>query len=312
MTIETPLRPAIPGKQPVTPKMEPATRGFLFALSAYLLWGFLPFFMKAVAHIPVAEVLAHRIVWSVPIAGALLLWLGRTSDIRTALRTPRTMAMGALTAALITLNWGIYVWAIAADRTLETALGYYINPLISVFLGAVLLGEGLSRAQMAAIGLAVLAVAILTWESGGLPWVSLALALSWGFYAFFKKTLPIGPAQGFFVEILILSIPALGYIAWLETRGDGHFGGTGATDVWLLLGCGLVTAVPLILYANGAKLLRLSTIGIMQYIAPTMIFFVAVFVFREPFSSERAVAFVLIWTALAIYSWSMFAESRKH
>ena len=285
-----------------------ARRGFLFALSAYLLWGFLPFYMKAVAHIPSTEVVAHRIVWSVPIAGALLLMLGRTKDIAVALRTPRTMAMGALTAALITVNWCIYVWAIGAGRALETALGYYINPLFSVFLGAVLLGERLTRAQMVAIALAVAAVAILTWENGGLPWVSLALALSWGFYAFFKKTLPIGPAQGFFLEILILLVPAIAYIGYLEATGAGHFGHTGMGDVWLLLAAGIVTAVPLILYANGAKLLRLSTIGIMQYIAPTMIFFVAVFIFREPFSAEHAVAFGLIWAALAIYSWSMLKD----
>jgi chloramphenicol-sensitive protein RarD len=285
---------------------DSATRGFFFALSAYLLWGFLPFYMKAVAHIPAAEVVAHRVIWSVPVAGALLIWMGRTADIKTALRSPRTLAMGGLTAALITVNWGVYVWAIAADRALETALGYYINPLFSVFLGAVLLGEKLSRAQIAAIALAVAAVALLTWEAGGLPWVSIALALSWGFYAFFKKTLPIGPAQGFFLEILVLSIPAIAYIGWLGASGVGHFGRTGAADIWLLLGCGLVTAVPLILYANGAKLLRLSTIGIMQYIAPTMIFVIAIFIFHEPFSSTRAIAFAMIWAALALYSWSMF------
>jgi chloramphenicol-sensitive protein RarD len=286
---------------------EAARRGFMFALSAYLLWGFLPFYMKWVAHIPAVEVVAHRIVWSVPLAGLILVWLGRTSDIRNAIRSPRTLAMGALTAALITVNWGIYVWAIAVDRALETALGYYINPLFSVFLGAVVLGERLKKAQMAAIALAVLAVAILTWETGGLPWVSIGLALTWGFYALAKKTLPIGPAQGFFLEVLVLAVPALGYILWLEISGTGHLVGTGATNLWLLLGCGAVTAIPLILYANGAKLLRLSTIGIMQYIAPTMIFFIAVFIFEEPFSNERALAFVLIWIALAIYTWSMFA-----
>ncbi len=282
-----------------------AGRGFLFALSAYLLWGVQPFYMKAVAHIPSAEVVAHRILWSIPIAAILLVLLGRTGDIKTALKTPRTLAMAALTAALITVNWGIYVWAIAAGRALETALGYYINPLFSVFLGAVLLGERLNRAQMAAIVLAIAAVLILTWETGGLPWVSIALALSWGFYALFKKTLPIGPAQGFFLEVLLLSVPALAYVLMLEWGGQGHFGDTGPADFWLLVGCGLVTAVPLILYANGAKLMKLSTIGIMQYIAPTMIFFIAIFVFHEPFSSERAVAFGLIWAALGIYSWSM-------
>lgn len=287
-----------------------AQRGFLYALSAYLLWGVLPFYMKAVAHIPAIEVVAHRALWSVPVAGALLVWLGRTSDIRRALLTPRTLLMGMLTAALITFNWCIYVWAIAADRTVETALGYYINPLFSIFLGAILLGEKLTRPQVLAILLAAAAVALLTWETGGLPWVSIGLAVSWAFYALFKKTLPIGPAQGFFLEVLILAVPALGYIIWAETTGNGHFGDQGIGDVWLLMASGVATAVPLILYANGAKLLRLSTIGIMQYIAPTIIFMVAVFVFREPFSREQALAFGLIWLALAIYSWSMLAGRR--
>lgn len=290
---------------------DDARRGFFFALSAYLLWGFLPFYMKAVGHIPASEVVAHRIIWSVPIAGAVLLWLGRTGDIRTALRSPRTLLMASLTAAIITVNWGLYVWAIGAGRTLEAALGYYINPLFSVFLGAVVLRERMNRAQGAAIVLAVLAVAILTWESGGLPWISLGLAVSWGFYALFKKTLPVGPAQGFFLEILILSLPCLAYIGWLETTGKGHFGQTGSADIGLLLFSGVVTAVPLILYANGAKLLRLSTIGIMQYIAPTIVFFIAVFIFHEPFSAERGIAFALIWAALAVYSWSMYASSRR-
>ncbi len=183
---------------------------------------------------------------SVPVAGALLVWLGRTGDIGRALRTPRTLLMGMLTAALITINWCIYVWAIAAGRTLETALGYYINPLFSVFLGAVLLGERLSRAQKLAIALTVVAVAIMTWETGGLPWVSIALAVSWAFYALFKKTLPIGPAQGFFLEVLLLAVPALGYIVWVEATGSGHFGDYGMADVWLLAAAGLATAVPLI------------------------------------------------------------------
>jgi len=287
------------------------TRGFAFALSAYLLWGALPFYMKAVGHIPTGEVIAHRVLWSVPVAGAILLWLGRTADIRVALATPRTLAMGALTAGLISINWGIYIWAIASGRAMETALGYYINPLFSIFLAAVLLRERLTRAQWVAIGLAALAVAVLTWERGGLPWVSVGLAVTWGFYAFAKRTLPIGAAQGFFLEVLILLVPALGYAIWLEATGAGHFRGPVVSDAMLLLGAGLVTAVPLILYANGAKLLTLSTIGIMQYIAPTLIFIVAVFAFREPFSTVTGLAFALIWAGLIIYSWSMFADRRK-
>jgi chloramphenicol-sensitive protein RarD len=287
--------------------IEPATRGFLFALSAYLLWGMLPLFIKLVGHIPAAEVVAHRIVWSVPIAGAVLLVLGRTADVRKALRSPRTLAMAALTASLITVNWGIYVWAIAVDRAVETALGYYINPLMSVVMAAVFLGEKLSRAQMAAIGLATLAVVILTVEQGGLPWISLALATSFAIYGFARKTLPIGPSQGFFLEVMILAVPSLAYIVWLHANGVGHFTMSSPRDVGLLLLCGPATAVPLMLYGFGAKLLRFSTIGLMQYIAPTIVFLIAVFVFREPFSAEKAIAFTLIWTALAIYSWSMFS-----
>lgn len=290
---------------------DPAFQGFLFALSAYLVWGLMPFYMKALSHVPAPEVVAHRIVWSIPVAGALLIWLGRTADIRAALRTPKTIALGALTASLITFNWGVYVWAIGNGRALETALGYYINPLLSIFLAAVVLRERLTRAQIGAIGLAAVAVAILTWDTGGLPWVSIALAVSWAFYALFKKTLPIGPAQGFFLEIVILGMPALGYLVLLQWQGVAHFGNTDATDLLLLAGCGLVTAIPLILYANGAKLLRLSTIGIMQYIAPTIVFFIAVFVFHEPFSPARAVAFGFIWAALLLYTWSMYFSPRR-
>ena len=289
---------------------EDTPRGFAFALTAYLLWGFLPIYMKAVSHIPALEVVAHRVVWSVPIAAVVLILLGRTQDIRAAFKSPRTLGMAFITAALITVNWSIYVWSIAAGRAVETALGYYINPLFSVLLGAILLKESLDGRQKTAIALAAVAVGLLALESGGLPWVSVGLALSWGFYAFCKKSLPVGPNQGFFLEVLMLTPPALAYIAYTELNGTGHFGDTGMTDIWLLLGCGLVTAVPLMIYANGAKLLRLSTIGIMQYIAPTMIFFIAVFVFKEPFGPYKLAAFVLIWIALAIYTSSLL-RSRK-
>ncbi|MBN9028205.1 MAG: permease [Rhizobiales bacterium 63-7] len=295
---------------PVRENVDSA-RGFAFALAAYVLWGFLPFYMKAVAHIPPAEVIAHRIVWSVPVAGAVLVALGRTGDVKMALRTPRMMAMATLTAALITVNWGIYVWAIGVGRTLDTALGYFINPLFSILLGAVLLREKLSLGQKAAIGLAALGVVVLTVESGSLPWVSLMLTLTWGFYAFFRKTLPIGPNQGFFLEVLLLALPALAYIVYLEATGQGHLLNGTTQDAVLLLSAGVITAVPLIIYANGAKLLRLSTIGIMQYIAPTMIFLIAVFIFDEPFGTAKMIAFPLIWLALVVYSVSMLAASRR-
>jgi len=288
-----------------------ARRGFLLALGAYLLWGLLPFYMKAVAHLPLAEVIAHRIIWSVPIAAAVLIWLGRTADFKVALRSPRMLAMAALTATLITVNWSIYVWAIAVDRTVETALGYYINPLVNVLVGALLLGERLNRLQIVAVVLAAVAVIVLTVESGTLPWVSLALAFSFAAYGFFRKTLPIGPSQGFLLEVLLLSIPSLAYIVWLALKGEGHFATGNTTDTLLFTGSGIVTAVPLLLFAFGAKLLRLSTIGIMQYIAPTIVFLIAVFVFGEPFDTTKAIAFGLIWAALAIYTWSMLAASRR-
>ena len=285
--------------------------GLAFALTAYILWGFLPLYMKLLSHIPPAEVVAHRIVWSLPIAGALLIFLGRTNDIRVALRTPRMLVMGCITAALISVNWGIYVWAITSGHALDAALGYYINPLFSIFLGAILLGERLVPLQMLAIALAALAVVVIAVDAGTLPWAGLALTLTWGFYAFFKKSLPIGPNQGFLLEVIILMPPALAYLAWLWTTGQGHFIGHGATNVWLLLGCGVVTAVPLLIYANGAKLLRLSTIAILQYIAPTMIFLIGVFVFDEPFGRARMIAFPMIWLALVLYSVAVLQQMRK-
>jgi chloramphenicol-sensitive protein RarD len=284
-------------------------RGFAFAVTAYGFWGFLPLYMKALDHVPPAEVVAHRIIWSVPIATLVLIALRRTRDLVVALRTPRMLAMACVTAALISINWGIYVWSIASGRAIDAALGYYINPLFSVALGALLLRERLARAQLAAIALAAAAVVVLTVEAGNLPWAAVGLTLSWGFYAFFKKWLPIGPNQGFLLEVLILTPPAVGYVIWVGVTGQAAFLGD-ASDTWLLLGCGAVTAVPLIFYANGAKGLKLSTIAILQYIAPTLIFLVAVFAFGEEFDRPRQIAFPMIWAALVIYSWSILRDMR--
>ncbi len=294
-----------------TPQADETPAGFAYAISAYLLWGaVLPLYLKAVSHIPAGEIVAHRIIWSVPIIGALILVTRRTADLREALRSPKMIAMAALTAFFVSINWAVYIWAISNDQALDGALGYYINPLFSVFLGAVLLGEPLSRLQWAAVALAGLAVVVLTVEEGRLPWVALALTFSWGAYAFCKRKLPVGPNQGFFLEVAILSIPAIIWIAWLGATGQGRFLTGVPLDTWLLVGCGVVTAVPLILYANGAKLLRLSTIGILQYIAPTLIFLVAVFLFKEPFGTARMIAFPMIWAALALYSVALFRQAR--
>ncbi|MEM1352780.1 MAG: EamA family transporter RarD [Pseudomonadota bacterium] len=286
-------------------------RGFVFAVSAYVLWGFLPFYMKAMAHISPVEVLAHRVLWSVPVAALVLIALRRTRDLATALKDPKTLAMASLTAALISFNWGFYVYAIVSGNALEAALGYYINPLFSVFLGAALLGERLNALKGLAILMALIAVVILTVDAGSLPVIAVALFVSFGFYAYFKKSLPIGPNQGFLLEVLILCPPAFGYIAYLTLTGASRFWVGNAPDTLLLLGCGVVTAVPLMIYANGAKLLRLSTIGMLQYIAPTMIFLIAVFVFQEPFGRARMVAFPLIWSALVIYSYALWRDARR-
>lgn len=280
-------------------------KGFVLAFAAYFMWGFLPLYMKAVAHIPAAEVVANRVVWSLPVGGLILLMLGRVNDLRAALRSPRTILMATLTALLLSVNWGIYVWSIGTGRALDAALGYFINPLFSVFLGATVLKERLRPAQMVAIGLSAAAVVLLTVKAGHLPLAALGLTVSWGFYALLRKTVPVGPNQGFLLEVMILTPPAIIYLIWLQATGQSHLGAGVTTDNILLLSSGIITAIPLMVYANGARLLRLSTIGVMQYIAPTMIFLIAVFLFREPFDTTRLIAFMLIWSGLAIYSWSM-------
>lgn len=277
-------------------------RGFVFAVVAYLLWGFLPIYMKAVSQFPAAEVVAHRVIWSVPVAMILLIVLRRTSDLKTALRSKRILGMALITASLISVNWLTYVYAIATDRTLEAALGYYINPLCSVFLGFALLGEKLTQRQWVAIFITVLAVGVLSYEVGTLPWLSLILPITWAFYALFKRSFPIGPNQGFLLEVLILSPIALGYLIYLSLIGKNHFFAFDWTSTVLLVGLGAVTAIPLIVYANGAKLLKLSTIAMLQYIAPTLIFLVAVFLFGEEFGWAKRVAFPMIWVALLIFT----------
>ncbi|UWQ04575.1 EamA family transporter RarD [Aliiroseovarius crassostreae] len=285
-------------------------RGLAFVIAAYVLWGFLPLYMKALSHVLPAEVVVHRVIWSVPVAGAVLIVMGRTRELREAFAHPRMLAQAALTAALISVNWGIYIWSIANGQALEAALGYYINPLFSIFLGAVLLGERLNRVQMIAISFAAAAVVILTLEAGRLPLVAVGLMITWGFYAYFKKSLPIGPNQGFLLEVLILTPFALAYMTYLGATGEGVFLNDAPTTL-LLLAAGVVTAVPLLLYANGAKGVRMSTVGILQYIAPTMIFLIAVFHFGEPLSGMRLFAFPLIWLALVIYTVPMLRSLKR-
>ncbi len=295
---------------PIPPNNMDTPKGLVLAVSAYLLWGFLPLYMKAMEHIGPIEIVAHRVVWSIPVAGLLLIALGRTGDLKAALRNPKMLGMAAITAALVSVNWAIYVWAISSGHALDAALGYYINPLFSIALGAILLREPLTRTQLIAVGLAALGVLVLVFQAVSLPWAALGLMVSWGFYAFFKRSLPIGPNQGFLLEVLILLIPALAYITWLGFTGTAHFGAA-TSDTALLAGAGLVTAIPLLLYANGAKLVRLSTMGILQYIAPTMIFITAITLFGEHIDRARMIAFPLIWAALVVYSIPMIRQIRS-
>lgn len=307
----TPMEPRMATDASAPVKNEDTPKGFMLAASAYLIWGALPFYLKAVGHISAVEVISHRVLWSMPIAGIVLLALGQISELKLALRSPRMLGMAFLTASLISVNWGVYVWAISIGRTLDAALGYFINPLFSIFLGAVFLKEKLAPAQIAALGLAVIGVVIMTYANGAVPWIGLMLTLSWGAYAFLRKALPIGANQGFFLEVGLLAPFAFCYIVWLVATGQGHFFMGNATETALLGFAGVATAVPLMLYANGAKLLRLSTIAIMQYITPSLLFLVAVFAFGEPMNPVKLTAFSFIWAALLVYSSSTLKRTRK-
>jgi len=298
------------GDGSLTTEQQRARAGFIYTFSAFALWGLMPVYMKAIAHISATEILANRIIWSIPVALVFLLLAGRTRDIVRVVKMPSKLLAVAACATVISINWGLYVWAIAAERTIEAALGYYINPLISIALGMILLGEKLDRIQLFALVLACVAVAILTYAAGELPWVALVLAGSFAVYGLIKKTVDIGPTQGFMLEVLILSVVAIPYLFYLSSIGQLILGSTAENTYWLL-GCGPVTAVPLILFAFGAKRLQLATVGLMQYIAPSMIFLTGIFVFKEPFSRIQFFAFVLIWIAIALYSWSGIRGFRK-
>ena len=287
---------------------EPA-RGFAAAVGAYLIWGLvLPVYMKLLAPVSPFEIVAHRIVWALPFCLLVLAHQGALGSFSRQIR-PRTVALAALTATIISVNWGVYVYAIGANHAVEAALGYYINPLINVLLAGVFLGERPNRTQALAVGLAAIGVAVLTVEAGGLPVISLTLALSFGSYGLLRKMLPIEATAGFTLEVAILFAPALLLLVWLGSSEPLHFGANW-TETLLLIGAGPLTAVPLILFAAGARLLRFTTIGLLQYMVPTMLVLTAVFVFDEPFGVHQLVAFGFIWTALAVYTGALLRDGR--
>lgn len=280
-------------------------RGFFYALAAYGLWGFLPLYFKPMEHVPAAEMVVHRIIWSVPVALIVIGAQGRLGELLSLFRDRKIFTMMFITALLITINWAIYVWAIGINKTSEAALGYYINPLITVMLGYALQGERLSRLQAVAVGIACLAVLIRTVFGGVFPWIALTLAVSFAAYGYLRKTVPVGPTQGFLMEVVILFPFGFGYLIWLISIGENHFTLV-SIEGPLLMFAGVVTAAPLILYAFGAKLLRLATLGLMQYIAPSIIFAISFLVFGEQMDFWQGLTFVMIWSALILYTWSMF------
>ena len=278
-----------------------ATRGVAFALGAYGFWGFVVLFYRALGQVPAVELVAHRGVWSVVFVTIVVVARGSWPRLVAVFKSPVLLKKLALTSALVSINWGVFIWAIGEQRVVEVSFGYYINPLVSVALGVVLLGEKLNRAQGAAIAIAAVAVAIFGLTFGVLPWLPLVLAFSFGFYGYLRKSIPVGPAVGLLVEVLVLSIPALAYLAWLGVQGQAHWSATPTTPLLLVLS-GPATAIPLILFAAGAQRLRLATLGMLQYVAPSIHLGVAVFVFGEAVSPVQILTFGLIWVALGVYS----------
>ena len=303
------MRPIPEASTPNT-DINTARSGFFFALSAYSIWGVLPLFWILLKHVPAMEVMMHRAVWSLPVAAVVLLAIGRTGDIIPTLKDKKKLGILLICSLIISSNWGVFIWAVANEHTIDAALAYYINPLLSICLGVVFLGDRFNRWQLAAILLAAMAVLLLTFAGGKFPLISLFLASTFALYGLLRKTVDVGPTQGFLIEILLVAIIAGAYIVWLAMTGSGQFLGN-TSDTLLLIGCGPATAIPLILFAFGAKRLQLSTVGLMQYIVPTSIFIIGVFVFREPLDHWQLAAFALIWVGLALYSWSTLAQGAE-
>jgi chloramphenicol-sensitive protein RarD len=279
-----------------------ARAGVVYAVAAYGWWGLVPIYFKAVAHLPPAEVLAHRIVWSVVLLAVLMRVYRRWVDGWTALRDRKTLLTLCGTTLLLALNWFTFIWAVAHEQVLEASLGYFINPLFTVLLGFVFLRERLRRWQTASVALATVGVTYLTVAYGHMPVVALLLAGTFGFYGLLRKTAKVDALVGLTVETMLIGPVALGYLIYLGAEGSGYFGAVSRGMDALLAFAGVVTALPLLWFAHAARRLRLSTVGFLQYIAPTMQLLIAVVAFGEPFTGDHLISFGCIWTALLIYS----------
>lgn len=276
-------------------------QGIPAGVGAYLVWGLFPLYWKWLAAVPALETVSHRIVWSMLMLVAFLGWRGRLGALAPALRDPRALAMSALCGAMIALNWGAFIWGVAAGRTVEVSLGYFLTPLVSVVLSRIFLGERLPWGQLAGVGLASAGVLWLASVLDEVPWVSLTLALSFGVYGLAKKQVRLAPAEGMLVETGALAPLALGLLVWLAAQGQGAFLHAGPTVDLLLVGGGLVTLTPLLLFATAAQTVSLSMLGMLQYIAPTIHLAIGVFVFGEPFSEGRLVGFAAVWAGLVVF-----------
>jgi chloramphenicol-sensitive protein RarD len=284
--------------------------GLVYALGAFLLWGFFPVYWKLLAGVPALEVVAHRTVWGF---AAVALWVTlkrRWPDARVVAARGATLLMLAGSAALIATNWLLYIWAVMSNHIVEASLGYYVNPLVNVVLGVVVLRERLSRPQVIAVALAGLGVVVLTAGYGRFPWIALTLAVSFGLYGLTRKKVAADAIIGLLFETAILTPLAAGYLALLAARGGGALGtGPVGRDALLVL-AGPVTAIPLALFALGARRLPLSIVGLIQYLSPTCQFLLAVLLYREPFTAAHAVAFACIWLALALLTWDLTTRLR--
>ena len=285
-------------------------KGVLFGIGAYLIWGFFPIYFKTMQVVPPAQILFHRIAWSFLLLAVLLLLRGQWRDLRAAITGPKMLAIYAIAACLLAINWLTYVWGVNAGYVVETSLGYFINPLVSVALGVVFLKERLRPMQWLPVGLAAAGVLYLTVQLGALPWIALVLALSFGLYGLLKKISPLGSLYGLTIETGVLFLPALGYLLFAESQGIGSFGHVGALNNILLALAGLFTTTPLLMFSSAARSIPLSLVGLLQYIAPTCQFLLGVLLYKEPFSHVQLIGFGIIWLALLMYTTEGFVVRR--
>lgn len=276
--------------------------GILYACAAFTLWGLLPLYWKLLKEMPATEILAHRVLWCfVFVLGLLTVW-GRWRDLRAALTKGSTLGAVLLSSLLISFNWFLYIWAINNNHLVESSLGYYINPLLNVLLGVVVLKERLNGWQLVSLLLALTGVSIITLQYGKVPWISLSLALSFALYGLVKKLTRLDAITGLAIETMMVAPVAFGYILLKQFRGTGSFGSANLSITLLLIFSGVVTALPLLCFARGANLVPLSTIGFTQYLSPSITLLLGIFVFREPFTKVEMLSFAFIWGALVVYS----------